>query len=122
MSDWLDSLLNARIPVYLPEIADYELRRSFLFNKLTASIAALERLRNRLLFRPITSAVMLHAAQLWADARRRGTPTADPKELDGDVILAAQAIEVDALVATENIGHLAQFVAAASWKHIQPPP
>ena len=64
---------------------------------------------------------MRPAAQLWADSRRRGTPTADPKELDADVILAAQAIEADAIVATHNIGHIAQFVAATSWQNIQIP-
>jgi len=55
---------------------------------------------------------MLRAAELWALARNRGTPTADPKELDGDVILAAQAEQVRAVVATDNVGHLSRFVQA----------
>jgi len=55
---------------------------------------------------------MLKAAEFWADARKRGRPTADPKELDGDVIVAAQAIEAGAIVATENVGHLARYVTA----------
>jgi hypothetical protein len=61
---------------------------------------------------------MLRAAALWAQARRRGRPTADPKELDCDVILAAQALEVGAMVVTDNIGHLALFVEAKSWRDI----
>jgi len=45
-------------------------------------------------------------------------PTADPKELDGDVILAAQALQVGGAIVTENVGHLAQFVEAKSWREI----
>jgi predicted nucleic acid-binding protein len=59
---------------------------------------------------------MLKAAELWADARKRGRPTADLNELDGDLILAAQALQVDAIVATENVGHLSLFVEAKHWK------
>ncbi len=29
---------------------------------------------------------MLKAAEFWAEARRAGKPTADPKALDGDVM------------------------------------
>jgi len=62
---------------------------------------------------------MLKAAELWAVARRRGRPTADLKELDCDVILAAQALEQEAVVATENVAHLSQFVTARHWKDIR---
>ena len=66
---------------------------------------------------------MLLAAQLWADARNRGKPTADRNALDGDVILAAQAIwEVNAgnevVIATTNVRHLSQFVDAREWRLI----
>ena len=61
---------------------------------------------------------MTKAAELWAESRRLGRPTADPKELDGDVILAAQALAADAVVATENVGHLSRFVLAKHWTAI----
>jgi hypothetical protein len=66
---------------------------------------------------------MLKAAELWAEARKRGRPTADPKELDGDVILAAQAALVadegnEVIIATTNVGHLSQFIDAREWRFI----
>ncbi|MCL1463350.1 hypothetical protein [Argonema galeatum] len=66
--------------------------------------------------------MMLKAAEFWATARRTGMPTADPKALDGDVILAAQATVIavnDAvIVATTNVGHLSRFVDAREWRDI----
>lgn len=61
------------------------------------------------------------AADLWAKARTRGAPTADPKELDADVILAAQALSLNdpnLVVATANVGHIRQFVNADVWQNI----
>jgi predicted nucleic acid-binding protein len=58
---------------------------------------------------------MLNAARLWAQVRKAGKPTADPKELDGDVILAAQALAVGGLVVTDNPGYLGRFVTVKSW-------
>ncbi len=43
---------------------------------------------------------------------------ADPKELNGDVILAAQAEKAEAVIATENVGHLSLFVEAKGWREI----
>jgi hypothetical protein len=59
---------------------------------------------------------MLKATELWAEARSRGAPTAEAKELDADVILAAQAMQVGGSVATENVGHLNLFVEAKNWR------
>ena len=116
--EWLDALLAAEVTVIIPEVADFEVRRSLLLHKLNDSILALGELRERLFFLPITSSVMLKAAELWADARKQGRPTADPRELDCDVILAAQAIEANAIVATTNLGHLKRYVTAKDWRKI----
>jgi predicted nucleic acid-binding protein len=61
---------------------------------------------------------MQRAAQLWAEARNHGVPTADPKELNVDVILAAQAERVKAIIVTDNVGHLSRFIEARRWQDI----
>ena len=116
ISDWLDDVLAAGTTVYIPEIIDYEVRRGLLAAGMTRSIRRLDELKQVLFFLPLNSATMLDAANLWALARQQGKSVADPKELDGDVILAAQARQVGAVVITENIGHLSVFVDARDWR------
>jgi len=116
--EWTENLALSGVSVIIPEITDYELRRNLLLEGLTRSIARLDQLKGLLMYAPLTTEVMLKAAELWAEARRRGQPTADPKELDGDVILAAQALQAGAVVATDNVGHLSLFVEAKSWREI----
>jgi hypothetical protein len=65
------------------------------------------------------------AAKLWAQAGNAGMPTADPKELDCDVLIAAQALTMDIhtsdlVIATTNVGHLSLFVTADLWANITP--
>ena len=120
---WLQSLPLKGYIVRLPEIADYEVRRELIRVGKTSGIRRLDQLKSQIPYRPLTTEVMVLAAQLWADARKRGKPTADSHALDGDVILAAQAIlEVNAgnevVIATTNVGHLSQFVDAREWRLI----
>lgn len=105
---------NASQPIDLivPELADFELRRKLLHIGAHWSLAQLDRLASDLGYLPITTAMMREAARLWADARNRGLPTAPPQGLDGDVILAAQALSVQGRVATTNRGHLATLGVA----------
>lgn len=60
------------------------------------------------------------AAQLWAEARLSGLPTASSSSLDGDVILAAQAKELNGIVLTTNQKHLSRFVPVADWQSFRP--
>ena len=58
---------------------------------------------------------MRSAAGLWARARREHRPTAGDQAIDGDVIVAAQAMEFcsdadDWQVITENVDHIARYV------------
>lgn len=72
---------------------------------------------------PITADAMRRAAELWAGARRQGRPTAFDAMIDGDVILAAQALTLGVtqfLIATSNPMHLTRFVPAELWENIVP--
>ena len=125
---WLRALDIAGVRVVIPEIADYEVRRGLLHAGTAASLARLDGLRGpdgHLVYEPITTAAMRLAAELWAAARRAGLPTAGPRSLDADAILAAQAVlacdPADTVtVATTNVGHLARFVDARPWDQIAP--
>jgi hypothetical protein len=69
------------------------------------------------------TAAMRQAAVFWAQARQQGQPTADDRALDGDVILAAQAITLgvtDVVIATTNVGHLSRLAPAALQPAITP--
>ncbi len=118
ISKWYRQMLAAGREVLISEVADYEVRREFLFRSLTPSLARLDALQRVHIYLPISTATMRKAAELWAEARKAGQPTADPKEVDFDVLLAAQALEVGAIVVTGNICHLARFVEARHWQDI----
>jgi len=120
---WLKSLRQNAITLRVPEISDYELRRELLRAGKHKSIQRLDRL-GEFCFIPLTPQTMRKAAELWARARNRGQPTASNDSLDGDVILAAQAIEQLKLfervtLMTINVGHLLQFqdegIEVADW-------
>lgn len=120
---WLKNLLAAGVRVCVPEICDYELRREYLRRNASNALRHLDQLNAAVTYVPINTATMKEAAKLWADARNKGHVTADPKELDGDVILVAQAqlekrAAEDLIVATTNVGHLAMFVHADEWRNI----
>jgi predicted nucleic acid-binding protein len=125
--DWVDAILAAGHRIIVPAIADFEVRRELERLQKKKGLARLDEFNaaepDRYL--PLSDTALRLAATLWAQARRQGKPTADPRELDCDVVLAAQALTMgvpssDLVVATTNIGHLAQFVAAAKWTDIVP--
>ena len=124
-------LADVRTTIIIPEIADYEVRRKLIsFPHGAASIRRLDELvrpGGPLIYLPINTRAMRRAARLWSDARRGGYSTADDKALDGDVILAAQALEYvgvnDQLwVATGNESDLSRYVGerAQPWEAITP--
>jgi predicted nucleic acid-binding protein len=120
---WFLSLLQRGYQIILPEIIDYEIRRELLRANKLSGIKKLDQLKCEIIYLPITTEVMLKAAMLWAEIRKKGKPTADNKALDGDVILASQAIlvsnyEHQVTVATSNKKHLSLFVDAREWNEI----
>ena len=118
---WLHSLVADRARVVVPEIADCEVRRELLRADKTAGIARLDALARLAEYQPITTAAMRQAAVFWAQARRQGQPTAGDKTIDGDMILAAQAVtfgDPDVVIATTNVGHLSRFAPTELWTNI----
>ena len=122
---WLERHLATGVRFIVPEIVNYELCRELLRLGKTTAVTALAA-SNRAVpgrYLPVTTQALDLAAELWADARRKGVPTADPHALDVDVILAAQVLSAgyqpaDFVVATSNVAHLSQFVPADVWSNL----
>ena len=122
-AQWLQTQITSGNRAIIPEIADYEVRRELLRANKRRGLSRLDDLANFLEYLPITTTAMRQAAQLWAQARQQGQPTAGDKTIDGDMILAAQAMTLgvpDVVIATTNVGHLSRFVAAELWQSIAP--
>jgi predicted nucleic acid-binding protein len=119
---WLASLRAAGRRVVVPEIADYEVRRELIRIQSHVALANLDAIGAQLDYLPLTTDAMRLAAELWAQARIAGQPTAPDPALDGDVILAAQALRLNlpVVVATGNPAHLTRFVPAELWSNIAP--
>ena len=114
--EWFTAMLKSECDVVIPEIADYELRRNLILEKMDKSLQLLDHLKDLLVYLPIDTPTMLLAAKLWAAARQSHKPPADRHALDGDAILAAQAKLAGAVVATDNVAHLDQFVETREWR------
>ena len=120
-AEWLQALVTHGTRVILPEIADHEVRRELLRANKVRGLKRLDALSNLLEYLPLSTSAMRRAAEFWAQARKEGRPTADDKALDGDVILAAQAMTLgatDVMIATTNVAHLSRFAPAALWTDI----
>ncbi len=120
---WAASLLASGARVFVPEVADYEVRRKLLHLGATAGLRRLDGLKGALEYAPITTDAMLRAAELWAGLRRAGLPTASPGSFDGDCVLAAQALVAagpwdTVTVATDNVGHLGRMIDARPWESV----
>lgn len=105
----------------LPEIADYEVRRELWRANKAKGIERLDELGQVLEYLPLTTTAMRQAARFWARARQQGQPTAGDKTIDGDMILAGQAITLevsDLIIATTNVGHLDRYAPADLWQNI----
>jgi predicted nucleic acid-binding protein len=120
-TNWLQTISTVGIRVIIPEITDYEVRRELLRSNKVKGIKRLDELIELVEYLPITTAAMRQAAIFWAQARQQGQPTAGGKTIDGDMILAAQAMTLnvaDVVIATTNVGHLSRFVRADLWQNI----
>ncbi len=120
-AQWLQTQVTSGNRTIIPEIADYEVRRELLRANKTKGLVRLDALISLVEYLPLTTAAMRQAAKFWAQARQQGQPTAGDKTIDGDMILAAQAMTLEAsniIIATTNVGHLSRFAAADLWQNI----
>lgn len=123
---WVTDCRRAGHRIIAPAIGYYEVAREL---ERAGNLAGLLRLDIFCgvpgCYLPFADVALRLAVRLWTQARNAGTPTAGPKELDGDVLIAAQALTLgvprsELVVATSNLGHLAQFVPADLWTNIAP--
>ena len=117
---WARDLEKSGFILLIAAISDYEIRRNLILENKSKSLLHLDTLREVFCYLPLTDTALQIAAQLWAESNRKGIPTASPKDLNCDAILAAQALEIGATVVTTNVKHLSRFVDAKHWKDIEP--
>lgn len=122
---WAADCSAAGNHIIIPEITDYEVRRELLRARKMTSVVELDNLKGQFAYLPLSTPAVLHAAQLWAQTRQAGMPTANDENIDVDVILAAQALTfgvptADIIVATVNPRHLSLFLNADLWANIGP--
>lgn len=125
ITEWLSRCLLSGHRIIVPAIVYYELKRELLRAGKSFSISRLDAFTSRTPGRylPLSDEALRLAAELWAKVRQQGKPTADAKDLDVDVILAAQALSFgpapeDVVIATSNAKHLSQFISAQNWDDI----
>lgn len=125
VTDWLSRCLLSGARVLVPAIVYYELKRELLRAKKTFSIGRLDAFVNAAPGRylQLTDEALRLAADLWAQSRQAGRPTAEPRALDIDVLIAAQALSFGApasevVIVTANTKHLSLFIAAKPWSEI----
>jgi toxin FitB len=121
----IKSLVGNGILVVVPEIIDYELRRTLIQGKKASGLEHLDKVGSMgLIYAPITTEVMLKASQLWAWARNTNQSTAHENKIDIDVILAAQAIilaeetKETTIIATSNVKDIERYTPAKKWQEI----
>jgi predicted nucleic acid-binding protein len=119
--DWLDEAIRRKDRIVIAEIVDYELRCELFRAGKVAGLRRLDAMLEVFEYLPLTTPAMREAAELWAEVRKSGKPTAANAALDGDVVLAAQTItafQTSATIATSNVAHLSRFVRADLWSNI----
>ncbi len=127
---WYASLTRIGCLFFVPEIADYEMRREFIRQANWGAVARLEVFNAAVTgqYLPQTTPAVRLAADLWARVRNQRRTTAPPEALDADALIAAQANLLNptafslaaTVVATANVGHLSVLTNAVLWSDIRP--
>ena len=115
----MEELLDNGCEVLVASIIYYEITRELLRARKNSSIAHLNAFvdANPRRHVPLTDPALRLAAELWAMKRQAGEPTADVKNIDADIILAAQALTFgvpaeELVIATTDPRHFARLVDA----------
>jgi len=100
--------------LYLSAVVYYEVKRGLLHIGATKQLRQLdEDFKSVLYWTPVSDAMWDRAAHLWADCRRQGRPHDD----DGDLLIAAQANLLSAVVVTRNTRDFTDFqVNIENWE------
>ena len=127
LSAWLAQACMTGDHEIIISAADYEARRGYLWklgkhSDEAKALARLDDLCESLTVCPISYDVLRDAAQFWGDARKGGYSTASERDVDWDVLIAAQAKKLGAVAVTNNPRHIARYgVEARDWDDIPPP-
>lgn len=124
--DWFYYLLSRSALVVTSVICNYEVKRELIRRKKVQEINNLNQLKALIDFLSVDEPTLELAAELWAEARNKGLPTADDLSLDADVIICAQyKLLVEeypgryVVIATTNVKHLSRFTEAKEWRDIE---
>ena len=124
--DWFYYLLSRSALVVTSAICNYEVKRELIRRKKVQEINNLNQLKTLIELLPVDEPTLELAAELWAEARNKGMPTADDLSLDADVIICAQYQLLaekypgrSVVIATTNVKHLSRFTEAKEWQDIK---
>src|ERR1700761_7720678 len=81
---WFESHVAGGANFFVPEIADYEVRRELIRAGKTKSVRVLDEMTVVAEYIPITTIAIRLAADFWARLRRSGLPTAGADSIDAD--------------------------------------
>ena len=108
------SVLERGDQLCLSAVVYYEIKRGLLHVGATRQLRQLdEDFKDVLYWLPVSDVTWDRAAHLWADCRRQGRPHDD----DGDLLIAAQASLLGAVVVTRNTRDFADLqITVESWE------
>ena len=126
---WFERLSARGVYFVSSELCYYELKRSLVLavkkGRNPQGLNKLIFLRNLIDFLSVTESVADMAAEIWAEARIKGTPTAEEENIDVDMIVAAHwHLLTDEfpgryiVIATTNVRHLSLFAEAEEWQNL----
>ncbi len=78
----------------------YEIRRELVFKGAAAQLSAFETLVEAMTWKEFSARIWDRASNLWSALRARGR-----SHHDADVLIAAHALECDAVIVTGNVQH-----------------